>query len=598
MSNEQVIIELVLEKGNVANGLKKVVTEFSKSGKDSGKKFSKGIGQTDIFAKLKKSLFSFKSAIAGVATSLAAAFAGRKLIQAANVQEDAVNRLNSSLLITGKLTDQTSKEIQDFASSLQKSSRFGDEAILSNAALIQSLGNLDKNGLKQATAAAVDLAAALKVDLGTAATLVGKAAAGEVGSFSRLGLSVKKAENNTKTFANALDAINTKFGGAAALDVNTYSGAVDQASMSFGDLLEELGFFITKNPLIKKSIIDSNKGINDLSESIKKFRDEGGIEKITMSIIEVGSSVNTFVVAPIELAVNVIKLLFSGINNFFAGIVAGIGQSLGLIGDALSKLGVFDTIAEKLQTFRESSLEVFNEALADTSSKLDGIFSFERAAQAQEYLDNLKASYQDAAASINTSTGKIVKDNAKVTKDLKANAQVQQAVAQGLTRIVSLSFQELGATLVGAGNGFKAFLGVVVNALGDLAISIGTTVVAAAIAIDSLKKSVFGTGAIGVVAGLALITIGGALKAFGSTFGGGGASPPPAPSSGVPSGTGGDFFEDNQFDQETVERTEPRSSLVINVQGDIVSEDEFGTRLVDIINKSIDNTDVKLRGMA
>src|SRR5690606_38025001 len=95
-------------------------------------------------------------------------------VKAAQVQQDSINALNTALKATGQFTEGTSKEFQAFASELQNSSKFGDEVILQNAALIQSLGGLEKEGLKGATQAAIDMAAALGIDLKAAATLVGK----------------------------------------------------------------------------------------------------------------------------------------------------------------------------------------------------------------------------------------------------------------------------------------------------------------------------------------------------------------------------------------------------------------------------------------
>ena len=171
-------------------------------------------------------------------------------IKAAQVQEDAINQLNTALKASGIFTDEVSQSLQNYASELQATTKFGDEAILQTQGLIQSLGQLDEKGLKRATKATLDLSAALGIDLNAAALLVGKAAAGEVSSFSRYGLVIKKGADNADTFAKALDAINDKFGGAAAAQIETFSGAVAQVSNLFGDLQETIGEAITKNEVI------------------------------------------------------------------------------------------------------------------------------------------------------------------------------------------------------------------------------------------------------------------------------------------------------------------------------------------------------------
>jgi hypothetical protein len=196
-------------------------------------------------------------------------------VKAAQVQEDAINKLNSALKITGFDVDKASKEFQKFATELQQTTKFGDELIIENIALLQSLGNLSEQGLKDGTKAALDLSAALGISLDSAITLVGKAAAGEVGSFSRYGVQIKKGSDNAETFANTLTALNSKFGGSAEAQVNTYSGRVTQLSNAFGDLQEEFGKLVTEN--------------QDVSDAIKLLSD--GIVSFSKTIIQDGPKV-------------------------------------------------------------------------------------------------------------------------------------------------------------------------------------------------------------------------------------------------------------------------------------------------------------------
>lgn len=246
-------------------------------------KLTKGVDKTTTEAV--RDAKKMDAAFASFAGNLAANFAGKAIgavtgafgeltgimsesIALAQVQEDAIKRLNVALKASGIFTKEVSEDFQAYASELQKATKFGDEIILENAALIQSLGQLDKEGLKKATAASLDLASALGVSLNTAALLVGKAAAGEVSTFSRYGLIIKKGADNAETFANALDGINSKFGGAAAAQVNTFSGAVEQLSNSWGDAKEEIGFAFTENEKIKTSIKELNKFVVTLGGKI------------------------------------------------------------------------------------------------------------------------------------------------------------------------------------------------------------------------------------------------------------------------------------------------------------------------------------------
>ena len=250
MSNEiQVNVDLEIQRA--VRDLKRLDDRFDT--------FEKGVKANMRGAT--SALSTFKGALG--ALGIAAAFKGGAMavksfaqtmitdgIAAAQVQEDAVNALNTALEATGKYSTEASTGLQDFASSLQQNSTFGDEAILNNMALIQSLADLDDKGLKRATQATADLAAGLQIDLRSAATLVGKGLAGEVGSFSRYGLSIKKGATEAETMANVLNALEGRFSGAAASKLQTFSCATQSAANSFGDFQEKIGFLVTQSPAV------------------------------------------------------------------------------------------------------------------------------------------------------------------------------------------------------------------------------------------------------------------------------------------------------------------------------------------------------------
>jgi hypothetical protein len=217
-------------------------------------------------------------------------------IKAAQVQEDAINSLNAALRVNGKDVEESSRRIQQFASELQKTTKFGDEVTLSATATLQSLANLTDKGLIEGTKAAADLSAALGISLDNAITLVGKAANGEIGAFKRYGIEVEKGASNAQTFTNALDVLNSKFGGAAAAQTETYAGRVAQLGNAFGDFQEELGNIIIKNPAIQE-------GIKLLTDGIVAFTSTV-IDKAPAVIKDMESIVNFLLVTPAKFWVD------------------------------------------------------------------------------------------------------------------------------------------------------------------------------------------------------------------------------------------------------------------------------------------------------
>lgn len=348
-------------------------------------------------------------------------------IAAAKVQEDAINSLNISLKASGQFTEEASKDFQDYASSLQSVTKFGDEAILQNAALIQSLGQLDQEGLKGATKAALDMSAALGISLTSAATLVGKAAVGEIGSFSRYGLAIKKGSDNAETFANALDQINSKFGGAAEGQVKTFSGASQQLSNTFGDLTETFGFFVTKNSLVVAAIGGLQKGIAKLDTFVKSNEDtirefiENGVLFAVDSIKPLGSAV-VFLNDAFNGLINVWDFARLGLNELVGVFVDGTLSILETAKAAKEFLGL-DTsgIDETIASVRLLA-EVSNEVSEEISDGID------KRIEAQ---DRFKETVESVTETVSSSIKKEIELEKAKTLALQEEGEKQSAVRLG-----------------------------------------------------------------------------------------------------------------------------------------------------------------------
>jgi len=298
VATDKIIIEIDVE-GNAAKQIKKLDKTTDNFVKDTKKGFA-SLGR--IFDNFVANIGS--AAVVGAFN--VASRAARKLfdvfivdgIRAAQAQEDAVNKLNTALQLSGKFSAEASQSLQDFASELQSVTTFGDEAILETQALIQSLGQLEEEGLKRATAATLDLSAALGIDLKAAALLVGKAASGEISSFSRYGLIIQKGATNAETFEKALTALETKFGGAAQAQVQTFSGSMAQLSNTFGDLTEATGESIVKND----TAIQTIQGLTDIFAELEMIVDDNqeAIQEFISKSIIVGIRATADLVRSIE----------------------------------------------------------------------------------------------------------------------------------------------------------------------------------------------------------------------------------------------------------------------------------------------------------
>jgi len=281
----------------------------------------------DSFKKVTSSLSIFRSGITKAAVGFTALNQGIQLVErlarvfaapiaAASQQEDAINELNTALALSGKFSEQASKDFQEYASSLQAVTKFGDEVILQTAALIQSLGKLDQESLKQATAATLDLASALRIDLNAAALLVGKAAQGQIDTFTRYGVSIRKGKDAAETFANTLEALQKNFGGAAAAQVKTFSGAITQLGNIFGDVvLENIGNGIVKNRVFIETI-------RQLSIALGSANDE---------FQDLGRGIGEVLVKGIRLAVDGFGILIRAISKVDTALTAAKNGAVALV---------------------------------------------------------------------------------------------------------------------------------------------------------------------------------------------------------------------------------------------------------------------------
>ncbi len=609
-----VIITLNLDNKEVSSTLKDTEKKAKKSGKNAGEGFSVAFS-----SQTKKSLLGLKALAVSVGAVVAGAFSVKKIIEAASAQEDAVNQLNTALRISGKYSEQASKDFQSYASSLQETSKFGDEVILQNAALIQSLGDLSQNALKDATKAALDMSAALGIDLTSAATLVGKAAAGEIGSFSRYGVIIKKGADNAETFSNALTALNSKFGGAAAAQVNTYSGASAQLSNTFGDLLEKLGDLFVKNEILVSVIKGVNKAfllmqsfIENNKDSLKSFVSEGilsvvnGIGWLVDGFLTLGktffeiqgwisnlsNSFDIFINETLQSSVNLISKIpiigekFQEVNQALIENNKIKNEQMNLDDETamLEKVSMIESMQEQLK----ASLEAINEASNESNQALfDNLSS--NLDQNKEKIADTTATLSNIVKEFGTQWDAVAKSNTKTSVQMAK--EISTSLQQGLGKGVANAFVSFGAALANGEDAMKAFAQSMLGMIGDIAIQIGTSFIAQGIA-HSLNPLTPGIGGPLIGAGAALATLGGAIKALSGGKGGVGTTSTPVSGGGVASTPDLVAPQNDVVAQQDIEERKPDTKIAVNIQGDVLDSEESGLRILDILNSAFDKQSV------
>jgi len=610
VADNLVQIEIVFEDGKKGFGYLKA--ESKKAGEESGADFASSfVG--GLVPGLKTAL-----KVAGALTGVIGAIFSKEAIDASIEQENAINRFNQALARSGKFTAEFSNNFQDYVGSLQSSTKFADEAILSNAALLQTIGRLSQEQLKPATKAAVDLASAYGIGLEQAFETVGKAANGQVGALGRLGIEVKKGKDDAETFANALGLIQQRVGGAATAEINTFAGAIALAKNAFGEILEAIGNFIVKSPAIIGIIKGIGQVFNNIASTIANSDAvDGFVTKGAQALIVIANGVNDYLIKPI--------VMFGEIGNaVFQAVLGGltvINQSFGVIGLAVNKIlnsvGIVSDEAVKIAgdnldqlttqvgeqanatkaAFEAIGTSTFGEAVGAQIAVVDAALQSTLNTKTnlnivnQEELANTvarNAEYERLITNLTAIGFSMDELRNKSVDDLKAiensATQVATTFKSALVSGISNGIQTVVKSLAAGKFSFDQFGKMILGIIGNMAIQIGTTLVGIGIGIEALKTSLLAlTGGPAIAAGIALIAVGALL----SSLSAGGAETGNVQSGGGVSSGGGVAAVAPTTATEQ-ERQKPGTEVVVNVEGNVFNGREQAQFIAENLQEYFD----------
>lgn len=198
--------------------------------------------------------------------------------------EKATIQFTSALASMQKYSSGAVASMREFAQSIQRTTTYSDDAVVSAAALIAQVGQLSGASLQRATQAAIDLSSVLGRDLQQAALLVGRGAAGATEAFGRFGIVVKGAGTDAEKFDRVLGEINRKFGGRAVAEAKSMGGAIEQLRNSWREFLETIGGTITVFEPV----------INVMSRALRKANQILGVET-PKSALDAKSALDSYV---------------------------------------------------------------------------------------------------------------------------------------------------------------------------------------------------------------------------------------------------------------------------------------------------------------
>ncbi len=223
---------------------------------------TKGAGKANAGVKrLSSSLMSLsKVAMVGAgAGAVAMGVAFKKATDAAGQQELMEKKLAQAL---GKSTDALLKQ----AGALQQTSTFGDEAIIQQQAYLASIGMTEQQ-IQEMIPVTMDLAAATGMSLESAVKNTAKTLSGMTGELGESVGSLKDLTAEELKAGKGIEVMREMFKGAAEAEVKTFSGAMSQAKNAIGDAAESLGNLLLPMAkdgagIIKKFSEDLSKGFD------------------------------------------------------------------------------------------------------------------------------------------------------------------------------------------------------------------------------------------------------------------------------------------------------------------------------------------------
>ncbi len=225
--------------------------------------FKKGLRDSQQSAKaLSTSMKAIGGAIAGAFAIGAVASFYKTSLDGLHVEEQATAQLLNSLKGRKDVTDR----LIDQAKELARNTLYEDDQIISAQSMLAVFVKQESQ-LRSLMPLVLDFATKFKMDVASAANLVGKSLGSSTNALKRYGFEIEGAVGSSERFESALQALSS-MSGAAEAAANTNAGAVQQLGKAWGEFGESL-VSLTGPALTKLA-----KGLTEVTTAATDFVDE------------------------------------------------------------------------------------------------------------------------------------------------------------------------------------------------------------------------------------------------------------------------------------------------------------------------------------
>lgn len=230
--------------------------------------------------------------------------------------EEATNSLTRSMINNGIYSKQLKDQYVEQANALALVSTYeGDQIIAAQAALQQQIGSIKIT--KELTQSILDFATAQKMDVASAAELVGKSIGTSTNALGRYGIEINSAASDTEKMSQAIAGLNNKFGGQAE-EATKGLGALTMLQKTVMDLFESLGQQLAPViTLVAQSLRGMGEDSQALSMSISAVANAFKlIVSIGYAVVEIFNIIGTTIAGAISTPIEAMTQLIQG--NFSA----------------------------------------------------------------------------------------------------------------------------------------------------------------------------------------------------------------------------------------------------------------------------------------
>lgn len=237
-------------------------------------------------------------------------------VEAFKESEEAQKRLGYAFEKFPRLADSSQASLQKLNSSLQKKTKYDDDAIASGQAVVAQFGVTGKQ-LEQVTPLLLDYASTTGKDLPSAGQDLGKALLGNAKALKNVGIKYTATGDTAKDFANITGLLQAKVGGFADKEATTAAGKAAILGNQFGELQETVGKKLI--PILTKAIDVGLKVVDWID------RNSAVIGPLVVGIGTVLALVKAWTIGQAALnfvlAANPIGLVVIGIAALAAGLI-------------------------------------------------------------------------------------------------------------------------------------------------------------------------------------------------------------------------------------------------------------------------------------